>query len=199
MAGNQCKSCRVCDFLYPACLCRLSYSGISHEQAAGAFRQSEAGLPEKGICPCRNCLCDVGLWCCGDFGRDVYPDVPVADRVCTVMPVPASACPCPEKGELEVLSAACCYGVSRIPDTVLLYYFSFLPGSRILPVSFEGKEMEEPCGLCGNVCSSPWGSACLLSFGTFPYFQGIPWNGGGRRVYQCFQYPGTNTVFCRTF
>ena len=65
-------------------------------------------------------------------------------------------------------------------------------------VSFEGKEMEEPCGLCGNVCSSPWRSACLLSFGTFPYFQGIPWNGGSRRVYQCFQYPGTNTVFCRT-
>ncbi len=115
MAGNQRKSCRVCDFLYPACLCRLSYSGISYQQAAGAFRQSEAGLPEKGICPCWNCLCDVGLWRCGDFGCDVYPDVPVADRVCTVMPVPASVCPCPEKGRTG--SFICCLPLRCFSDS----------------------------------------------------------------------------------
>ncbi len=116
--GHRGKPARLRAVLCAACLRRIH----------GGGRRNKAGNAALLFhLPC------MGLWERGDFRRDVYPHVPVAYGFYS--PVYGFA---PSGGKEAGLpgaflfAAGVPYGVSWIFNPVLLYYFPFFPGSRVL-------------------------------------------------------------------
>ena len=118
----------------------------------------------------------LGIQRCNDFRCDVYSNVSMAYRFCFA--VPGNSYTGDAKRKIfggRILYPSWNYGISRIPDTILLHDFSCVSRSRILHLSDLEKELETSGCLCGSLHGFLWCRDSLLSIGTFPYFPGVSW------------------------
>ena len=187
MAGDWGEPACLCGLLLAPWLCSLYRCSVAGP--GGGQKGKAAGIPY---------LPGVGLWQRGDLRGDVYQNVPVADAVCAAVPFPASSGN--GKGRFwhpAFPPAPWGYGFSGISHPVLLYHFSFFPGSRVLPGTVKAERMEGAGPVRAVLRRWVSGGCTVLPCKPFPYLPGVPGDGGCGGVWGCFQYLGPAAFFLR--